>query len=64
LAKDSHGQSKEASCGAQEELETPQGNCQTFAQEGNQARDEKGEVQVYELDCGETKSSADDQDYL
>ena len=43
---DSHGQSKEACCDAQEKLETRQGKRQTRAQEGRKAHDaEKGKVQ-------------------
>src|SRR5215831_13171640 len=46
LKGDRHGQSKEARCGAQEELETRQGKRQARAQDGGKARDaEKGEVQ-------------------
>src|SRR5258707_5122714 len=46
LKGDSHGQSKEARCGAQEELETRQGKRQACAQDGCKARDtEKSEVQ-------------------
>ena len=42
---DSHGQSKKARCGAQEELETLQGKRQACAQEGGKGRDaENGEV--------------------
>jgi hypothetical protein len=43
---DSHGQSKEARCCAQEEPETRQGKRQAGAQEGGKARGAKqGEVQ-------------------
>jgi len=38
---DSHGQSKEASCDAQESLETWKGKYQTRAQEGIKASDAK-----------------------
>ncbi len=46
LKGDSHGQSKKAHRGAQEELETRQGKRQACAQDGGKARDaEKSEVQ-------------------
>jgi hypothetical protein len=42
---DSHGQSEEAYCGAQEKLETRQGQRQARAQEGCKTHDaEKGKV--------------------
>src|SRR5260370_41813863 len=64
---ESHGQSKEARCGAQEELEARQGKRQACAQEGDKARDvEKGEVQGptsgHERDetRGQEKAAAED----
>jgi hypothetical protein len=41
---DSHGQTKEACCGAQESLETRESKRQACAQEGNKARDAKKEA--------------------
>jgi len=41
---DGHGQSKEAYCGAQENLETWEGKRQACAQEGSKARDAEKEA--------------------
>src|ERR1019366_9880029 len=67
LTGDTHGQSKEARCGAQEELETRQGKHQACAQEGGKARDaEEGEVQgptcghEHDETRGQEKAAAED----
>src|ERR1019366_2703763 len=58
LTGDSHGQSKEARCGAQEELETRQGKRQACAQEGKV----QGPARGHEHDetRGQEKAAAED----
>src|ERR1019366_6022539 len=68
LTGDSHGQSKEARCGAQEELETRQAKSQACAQGGGKARDaEEDKVQgparghEHGDPRGQEKASAEDR---